>query len=162
MPPSCSGLAEMTNEKIAIAEVVPHAGAMLFLDELVSQDEEGVVAEAGVDEHHLFAEPQGVPAWVGIEFMAQAIAAWAGCRARERGEPVRIGFLLGTRRYECRLQHFAFGSRLRIEVKREIFGDNGLGMFACRLYQSGEEIASANLSVFEPRDAAAFLEGNIP
>lgn len=152
----------MHEEPIPIAEVVPHAGAMLFLDELLSHDEDGVVAEAAVHEQHLFATPQGVPAWVGIEFMAQAIAAWAGCRARAQGEPVRIGFLLGTRRYECRLQHFAFGSRLRIEVKREIFGDNGLGMFACRLFQAGEEVASANLSVFEPRDAAAFLEGNNP
>ncbi|MFT3806171.1 hypothetical protein [Arenimonas sp.] len=152
----------MQGDKIAIADVVPHAGAMLFLDQLISQDEDSVVAEAGVDEEHLFATPEGVPGWVGIEFMAQAIAAWAGCRARARGEPVRIGFLLGTRRYECRLQHFAFGSRLRIEVRREIFGDNGLGMFACRLFHAGEEIACANLSVFEPRDAAAFLEGHSP
>lgn len=151
----------MQDAMIPVADVVPHAGAMLFLDTLVSHDEDGVVAEAAVHEQHLFATPDGVPAWVGIEFMAQAIAAWAGCRARARGEPVRIGFLLGTRRYECQRQHFAFGTRLRIEVKREIFGDNGLGMFVCRLFDAGEEIACANLSVFEPRDPAAFLEGNI-
>lgn len=152
----------MTDAMIPVADVVPHAGAMLFLDTLLSHDEDGVVAEASVDERHLFATPEGVPAWVGIEFMAQAIAAWAGCRARACGEPVRIGFLLGTRRYECRPQYFSFGTRLRIEVRREIFGDNGLGMFACRLFDSGEEIACANLSVFEPRDPAAFLEGNMP
>lgn len=152
----------MQHAKIPIAEVVPHAGAMLFLDDLLSHDEDGVIAEGGVDARHLFADAEGVPAWVGIEFMAQAIAAWAGCRARARGEPVRIGFLLGTRRYECRRQYFAFGTRLRVEVRREIFGDNGLGMFVCRLFEAGEEIACANLSVFEPRDPAAFLEGNIP
>lgn len=146
---------------IAIADVVPHAGAMLFLDELQFCDEDRVVAGASVDAGHLFADAQGVPGWVGIEYMAQAVAAWAGCRARARGEPVKVGFLLGTRRYECSRQRFIFGSRLRIEAQREIFGDNGLGMFACRLFDGEEEIARANLSVFEPQDANQFLQEGI-
>ena len=51
-----------------------------------------VVPEAG-----LFVEDGQVPAWVGIEYMAQAIAAWAGCRARAAGKPPQLGFLLGSR-----------------------------------------------------------------
>ena len=38
-------------------------------------------------------------------------------------------------------------------------GDNGLGMFACTLSMDGREVARANVSVFQPADAQAFLQG---
>ena len=56
----------------------------------------------------------------------------------------------------------AWGTRLRIEARRELMGDNGLGMFACRLFDGDDEIASANVSVFEPPDSRAFLENATP
>jgi len=99
-----------------------------------------------------------VPAWIGIEYMAQAIAAWAGCRALARGEPARIGLLLGTRRYHGSVGHFAIGAQLRIEARRELFGDNGMGMFSCRILEGESELARAQVSVFEPPDPTAFLE----
>ncbi len=37
-------------------------------------------------------------------------------------------------------------------------GENGLGMFACRILAGATELAVANVSVFEPRDAMAYLE----
>lgn len=37
-------------------------------------------------------------------------------------------------------------------------GDNGLGMFACRILHGEAVLATANISVFEPPDAAAYLE----
>ena len=36
-------------------------------------------------------------------------------------------------------------------------GDNGLGMFACRLLDGDDEVATANVSVFEPPDPDAYL-----
>lgn len=152
----------MDMREIAIEDVVPHRGAMLFVDRLLSGNEDGVVLEAEVRRDHLFAGDHGVPAWIGVEYMAQAIAAWAGCRARRRNEKVKLGFLLGTRRYQCTRQQFAFGTRLRIEAHREIFGDNGMGMFSCRILDGDEEIAAANLSVFEPQDPESFLETQTP
>ena len=135
---------------------------MLLVDELLESDADAVVVSAEVRPDNLFADEHGVPAWVGIEYMAQAIAAWAGCRALARGEPARIGFLLGTRRYDSASEYFPIGAQLRIEARRELFGDNGLGMFACRILEGSAELARANVSVFEPPDPAAFLEGNSP
>ncbi|MFS8063840.1 MAG: hypothetical protein ACMG5Z_04545 [Luteimonas sp.] len=142
--------------------MVPHSGRMLMVDELLEDDEDYVVVSARVRTDNLFADALGVPAWVGIEYMAQAVAAWAGCRALSRGQPARIGFLLGTRRYDSHCAHFRFGAQLRIEAKRELFGENGLGMFACRILEDGRELARANVSVFEPPDPAAFLENASP
>ena len=143
----------------AVERLVPHRGAMSWLDRVIHCDADGVIAEATIRADHLLADDDapGLPAWVGIEYMAQGIAAWAGGRALSRGEPVKPGFLLGTRRYQARLDGFPLGSLLRIEARRELFGDNGLGLFACRLFCDGEECASANVSVFEPPDAQAFL-----
>ena len=142
-----------------IEAMVPHRGRMLMVDELLANDADSVTVSAQIRADNLFADEHGVPAWVGIEYMAQAIAAWAGCRALARNEPAKIGFLLGTRRYDCHCQHFAFGARLRIEARRELFGDNGLGMFVCRILEGETELARANVSVFEPPDSTAFLEG---
>jgi len=142
---------------IAIAELVPHAGPMRLLDRVLEADEERLVAEARVRADQLFAQGSELGAWVGIEYMAQAIAAWAGWQARQRGEPPRLGFLVGSRRYECRRPSVAIGSALRIEVQLELRGDNGIGVFRCRIDCDGAELAVATLTVFEPANALEFL-----
>ncbi|HMB57059.1 MAG TPA: hotdog family protein [Arenimonas sp.] len=154
--------ADRSPADIPIEDVVPHRGAMLLVDRLIFCDDDNVVVEADVGAGNQFADDTGVPAWVGIEYMAQAIAAWAGYRALARQETVKLGFLLGTRRYTCARSVFAFGLRLRIEGHRELFGENGLGLFACRILDGDEEIATANVSVFEPQNPEAFLEGQQP
>ena len=141
-----------------IESVVPHRGAMRLVDRVVAVDADSVEAEAEVRADEPIMEVEGVPAWVGIEYMAQTIAAWAGCRARARGAEPQLGFLLGTRRYECSVSHFPIGSRLRIEARCEMLGANGLAQFACRILRDGRELAAANVSVFEPPDAQAFLD----
>ena len=142
---------------LSIEDVVPHRGAMLLLDRLVSADEDTVVVTGAVRQGQLFATDAGLPSYVGIEMMAQAIAAWAGCRAHRLGQPVKLGFLLGTRRFACARTHFPFDSRFEVTARREMMGDNGLGMFACALALDGEGVAEAMLSVFEPPDFDAFL-----
>ena len=148
----------------AVERLVPHRGAMSWLDRVIHCDAEGVIAEATIRADHLLADDDapGLPAWVGVEYMAQGIAAWAGGRALARGEGIKPGFLLGTRRYECRRPWLAFGLRLRIECRRELMGDNGLGMFACRLLDGADEVASANVSVFEPPNPDLYLNDPTP
>ncbi len=90
--------------------------------------------------------------------MAQAIAAWAGSSARQEGRDPSIGFLLGSRRYTAHVPAFAPGRCLRVEAHCELMGENGLGMFACRILAGDEELAVANVSVYEPLDAMAYLE----
>ena len=141
-----------------IEQVIPHRGTMRLIDRLLSWDAESVAAELRVPADAIFGDAAGVPAWVGVEYMAQTIAAWAGCRARSRGEEPSIGFLLGTRRYQAAVPRFDAGALLRVEARCELLGDNGLGMFACRILQQDRVLATANVSVFEPPDAAAYLE----
>jgi predicted hotdog family 3-hydroxylacyl-ACP dehydratase len=141
-----------------IRSLVPHSGTMVLLDRVISSDENSLCAEVAIHPSSLFYTDGGVGAWVGIEYMAQAIGAYAGYRARLRGEPIKIGFLLGTRRYESRAPVFLQGSVLKIHVKRALESDNGLASFDCHIDDDSGEIASASITVFQPADDKAVFE----
>jgi|CXWL01.1.fsa_nt_gi predicted hotdog family 3-hydroxylacyl-ACP dehydratase len=142
----------MTNSPtdIPIGELLKHAPPMILIDRVLECADEHLTAEVVIRDDSPFCIAGAVGAWVGIEYMAQAIAAWSGWRARERGEPIRIGFLLGTRRYESQVGHFPVGSRLEVQVAREFQADNGLARFKAELLCGGVSWATASVSVYEP------------
>lgn len=143
-----------------IRELVPHSGAMVLLDRVLSADAENLCAEVAIHAGSVFYEATsaGVGSWVGIEYMAQAIAAHAGYLARLAGAPVKIGFLLGARRYEAQLPLFVEGSVLQVHVQQALQGENGLGAFECRIEMAGAVLAQATITVFQPEDAKQFLQ----
>lgn len=143
-----------------IGELVPHSGAMVLLDRVLSADAENLCAEVTIHAGSVFydAPSAGVGSWVGIEYMAQAIAAHAGYLARLAGAPVKIGFLLGARRYEAQVPVFAAGSVLQVHVQQALQGENGLGAFECRIEMAGAVLAQATITVFQPEDAKQFLQ----
>lgn len=143
-----------------IRSLVPHAGPMVLLDRVISVDEDSLCAEVGIRSDTLFCGPDGVGAWIGIEYMAQAIAAWAGYTAHLRGEPVKLGFLLGTKRYECSRPIFVLGSVLRVHVQRVFQNENGLGSFECRIDDTQGRLATATVTVFQPPNVNDFLQGS--
>lgn len=139
-----------------IAEVLPHAGTMILLDAVREYDAERIVCTRVVPADSLFHVDGSLPAWLGVELMAQAIAAWAGCHACAARQPLRLGFLLGSRRYSCNVDAFAAGSELLIEAVRNFHDEHGMAVFDCRIEAAGV-LAEARLTVFSPPDADAFL-----
>jgi predicted hotdog family 3-hydroxylacyl-ACP dehydratase len=133
---------------------------MVLLDRVIEVNEESLCAEVRIRPDSLFCSASGVGAWVGLEYMAQTIAAFAGYRAYLRGEDVKPGFLLGARRYECTLPMFSLGSLLEVHVRRVFESENGLGSFECHIEHGQEEVATAMLTVFQPADAADFVKGS--
>jgi predicted hotdog family 3-hydroxylacyl-ACP dehydratase len=140
----------------SLQDLLPHDYPMILIDAIDSLREKGLTASVTVRPDALFIEPQGIPAWVGIEYMGQAIAAHAGWCARQEGRPVRIGFLVGTRRYDAGCSHFPLGAKLEIVVDTLTSNANGLQVFECRITGAGVS-ASANLNVFMPDNANEFL-----
>jgi predicted hotdog family 3-hydroxylacyl-ACP dehydratase len=142
--------------------LVPHSGAMVLLDRVISTDENTLCAEVAVRPGSLFYTAGGVGAWVGLEYIAQAIGAYAGYRARLRGEPIKIGFLLGTRRYESRRPFFSLGSVLKVYIRRVLESDNGLASFDCHIDDDSGEIVSASVTVFQAADDKAIFDESWP
>ena len=143
-----------------IRSLVPHGGPMVLLDRVISADEKSLLAEVCIRSDSLFCDANGVGAWVGIEYMAQAIGAWAGYSAQLRSEPVKLGFLLGTRCYECSRPIFALGSVLRVYAERVFQNENGLGSFECFIDTEEGRIATATITVFQPANVNDFLQGS--
>lgn len=131
---------------------------MRLLDRVLSVDADVAVAEVDVPFDGLFVSGGEVPAWVGIEYMAQTVAAWAGGRARGEEQAPRPGLLLGTRRFEAACAGFPSGARLRIEARCELIGGNGLGQFDCRIEMEGRQVAAARLTVLDPPKGANPLQ----
>ncbi|AJO76164.1 hotdog family protein [Pseudomonas chlororaphis] len=140
-----------------LAELLPHAGDMILIDRVLAFDEEQIRTSLTVRPGGLFNRADGsLPAWVGLELMAQSVAAYAGCHARSQGRPVALGFLLGTRKFECNVEHFPAGSELHIHALRSLQDDNGMGVFECHLDAPGIH-AVARLNVFCPPQADSYL-----
>lgn len=134
-----------------IAPYVPQTQGMCLLARLLEVDDAGLCAEARPGRDDLFTTRAGIPAWVGLEWMAQAVAAWAGWHAAGRGEPPALGLLIGTRRFATDQAHFALETAYRVRVRLEYRADNGLGHFRGAIVDGdGRSLAEADLTVFEP------------
>ncbi len=140
-----------------IADLLPHDGDMVLIDKLIEQRDGGVTTGLQVRQDGLFDRNDRVPAWVGIEYMAQTIGVYAGLLAKQAGEPVKLGLLLGTRRYETNCAEFACGANLKVTADEVLRGDDGLSVFECTITGEGVLVA-ANLNVFQPADAEVFLQ----
>lgn len=146
----------MTRPEFQLHEVVPHSSTMSLLDEIVDYGPDWLQSRVLIHPGSLFATDQGVPSWIGLEYMAQTVAAFAGVQERLQGGAPKIGFLVGTRRYECSRPYFSVGAALSIEVREAFRAENGLGVFVCTL--SGEGVqAAANINVFQPDDNTQYL-----
>ena len=153
----------MINPCYPIAEVIPHKGAMVLLDEILGWDNNQLCAMVVIRRTMPMADDRGLPAWVGVELMAQATAALGGCQARQKQRPVKIGFLTGTRRYTVNCSYFPLGARLEIRVLQTLQGENGLSVFECELAGTGEFntiAARASINIFQPDDPEQFIPGS--
>nr|WP_314477143.1 hotdog family protein [uncultured Pseudomonas sp.] len=140
-----------------LAELLPHAGDMILIDHIEHCDEEQISTRTTVRPDGMFNRADGsLPAWFGVELMAQSVAAYAGCRARRNGQAVELGFLLGARKYACDVECFPAGAQLHIHAQRSLEDENGMGVFECHLRGPGIH-ATARLNVYRPPQAASYL-----
>ncbi|MBI3503636.1 MAG: 3-hydroxyacyl-ACP dehydratase [Proteobacteria bacterium] len=142
----------------SVEELLPHEPPMVLLDEVVDWTDTGVRAAVAIRDDNMFAIAGfGVPAHVGIEFMAQTCGLFSGIEARRSGEPVKLGFLLGSRRYSAERDRFLPGERLEIEATT-VFRDGPMAVFDCRIESRGMTLATAQLTLYRPDDPAAAME----
>ncbi len=141
-------------------DLVPHSGQMLLLHSVVTHDAEQTVCEVRVADSTLFRNEGGdVPAWVGIEYMAQCIAAHGGLVARTSGKPPQPGMLLGTRRLEINVPTFASNQVLHVSARSVHVGAEMVS-FACEIRDAtaGGVLAVGRLNVYVGKEIAGDSE----
>ncbi|SAL46044.1 Beta-hydroxyacyl-(acyl-carrier-protein) dehydratase, FabA/FabZ [Caballeronia arvi] len=145
-----------------IESIIPHRGTMLLLDAVTSFGDETLTARATVRPDAWYADEHGaMPAWIGIELMAQSVAAHVSLIAMRSGERARPGVLLGTRSYQAHASVFARGARLVIGVREVLRSEEGHGAYECTIEHDGHRYADAVIKVFQPHDFQTFIEGSV-
>ena len=138
-----------------IAELLPHRGRMLLLDELLSEhDEKSVVCRTTLREDFLFARNGRVDAVVSVELIAQALGACVGLADRRKGRLPRIGFLVGVRDATFAVGSFNVGDVLEVTATH-VWGEETLGNFRGTVaivppggFAAGAVVATCELSVY--------------
>lgn len=135
---------------------------MLLLDRVIAFENESTTAEYTPCDDAWYADEQGnMPAWIGIELMAQAIAAHIGLLKRREDAPLKQGALLGTRSYRSMVPSFATNKMLHIQAIMSYRDASGIGAYDCSILRGGEVLATATIKVFEPDDFQEFLQGSL-
>lgn len=147
----------------AMLEIVPQAGAMVLLSRVLHHEETRTVCSVEIEEQTLFRDASGeVPAWIGLEYMAQCIAAHSGLVGRAAGIPPRLGFLLGSRRVSFYAPCYRRGQTLRATARRVWGKTSGMVSWDCSLEDAdtGELLAEGRLNCFLPEGNGDF--GDFP
>ena len=146
----------MAEQEYQVEDVLPHRHPMILIDEIVHSGDDFLEAAVSINERSQFYQsPEGVAAWVGIEYMAQAIAAFAGVKAKQHNEPVKIGLLIGIRHFRSKIDFFQNRIRLLIRAELEYESDE-MKIFNCSIANT-DTIATAQINVFQPKEIDSFL-----
>lgn len=142
-------------DRAAIAALIPHAGTMCLLDDVVCWDERSIDARS--DRHRLPDHPlrrgEHLPALALIEYGAQTMAVHGGLLAQAAGARAGLGLLASAREI---LLHTEFletiESVLEIHAERLIASGDGW-LYAFQIIAAQQKIAEGRVAVVTMRDA---------
>ena len=130
----------------AVRELVPQRPPMLLLGAVIARTEDTLTCTATVAADWLLVDADGLPAAALLEVMAQAVAALHGLQGRARGEPVRVGLLLGARDLALHVPRVRVGAHLVVRAT-QVFGMDAIAEFVCRVEADGACLAEGTLHV---------------
>lgn len=132
-----------------VERFIPHRKPMALIDEIIEINQDLVHAKTIITKGNIFYDAQinGIYAWVGIEFMAQTMAAFASSQNPHQ-EP-QIGYLISVRNFSSTVPYFALGETLDIMAHKE-FLQQDIGVFQCEIFSKNKLLASAKLSAYQP------------
>ncbi|WP_420340864.1 hypothetical protein [Thalassospira australica] len=137
-----------------VKELVIHDAPMLLIDRAIAADETSMTAELDITANSMFCVPdKGVPSYVGIEYIAQTVAAYSGWRARQAAPDTmpKIGYLLGSRKVAMSRDFLPIGSRLMVHVTN-VFEDGEMGVFDGEVRLGEEILVDARINVYQPKE----------
>lgn len=130
-----------------IRELVPHAGRMCLLDEVLDWDENAIACRAA--SHRDAANPLrgagGLAALMGVEYAAQAVAVH-GALTQKTGKP-RIGYLAGLRDVACFTERLDTEPQDLVVRATRLAAESGRLLYDFRVESGGRELVKGRLSV---------------
>ncbi|QYM93004.1 ApeP family dehydratase [Dickeya zeae] len=133
---------------------LPHHAPMVMVDEVVRVDQNSACCRVRVSRDGAlgpFLNAEGnLPAWFGIEIIAQTVGVWAGWHHRQhQDEKPRPGMLLGGRGYRSQQDAFPAGALLEVNVTL-LMRDDKIGSFDGDILIAGDVFASGRANTYQP------------
>jgi len=138
-----------------------HGNDIVLIDKVIECAENYIIVNANLNQNIPFLDTyNGVKVfrtYKSIEMMAQSLGCFQYINMSIIGEgKAKIGFLLGTRKFEIYIPHIEYNQELFIETKLSVQNDNGFGVYDSTIYigsiAENNKAASAVLSVLSPKD----------
>lgn len=141
-----------------LARLLPHRAPMILIDEACGMEGDSFMAKVHISRTSPFFKEAGVPGWVGLEYMAQTVAAYSGALGLASGSQIKVGMLLGTREYHAEVPFFPEGQELEVLVRIDIFQENGVSSMDCQIRNpQGRILAKAQVNVIDIPDIQNFF-----
>jgi predicted hotdog family 3-hydroxylacyl-ACP dehydratase len=139
----------MPIEKAEIRTLIPHAGTMCLLDNVLDWDDESIVCTTNThrDEANPLRRDGRLSALHALEYGAQAAAIHGGLRARAAGAtapPCYLAALRDAHLHVARLDDLA--SPLKVRAQR-LFGDAGNTIYKCAISAGGAPMAEGRVTI---------------
>jgi predicted hotdog family 3-hydroxylacyl-ACP dehydratase len=147
-----------------LIELLPHKGKMFLLSRVTQHDVHAhtITSEYDVTPDCIFYEEEadGVPTWVGFEFMAQGISAITGITNKELGRRPRPGFILSVRDFRAAVPYLKNGTTIMMKIKEDFRSDKTYS-YNCELFASRTDTvpaATSTITVMETEDIMSLFK----
>ena len=108
--------------------LVPHRGRLLLVEGVLAHAPDETTCAIHIAPDAITVRRDGtVSRWAALEYLAQSVAVHAGLAAWSLGGPVKLGFLIGSKRMDFH-QAPPVGRPLAATVRR-VWGQASLGLF---------------------------------
>ncbi len=131
-----------------IAALIPHAGAMCLLDEVVSWDAAHILCRSASHRRndHPLARDGQLPAVCGVEYAAQAMAVHGALSGPDGTEPTG-GYLASLRDVACQVERLdSLRGDLEIEAE-QLLGEAGRVIYRFAIRCDGRKLLSGRAAV---------------
>lgn len=148
---------------ISISDLLPHQPPMVLIEKIESFDLQKMQCTCSLvikESSCFYVAGQGVPAYVGVEYMAQTVGVLSGLKQRNQGSaPIQLGFLLGFDLQELTCDEFALGTSLHISISHE-WGEQNIMQVSglIRNATTQDILATGYMNVFSPENPDLFLQ----
>ena len=143
-----------------LINLLPHKGKMFLLSRVTQHDVNvhTITTEYDITENCIFYEKEfdGVPSWVGFEFMAQGISALTGITNRIKGREPLPGFILSVMEFKAEVGFLKNNTTIQMKIKEDYREEEShIYRYLCELYASKEDkvpCVTAKITVMETED----------
>ena len=141
-----------------VAQILPHRGDSILIDQIVEQGPDSILVSLIVGDSPWLCDGEGrVAPWVSIEYMAQAVAAFEGLMAAQAKQSQRPGFLVSVSGLSLPADPFQPGDRLWAASRRKL-GRPGLRAVAHQASLHRDDPRAGGAAVAEGRFSVAIAK----